>query len=789
MKFSYQWIKGMVSGLGVDALELARLITMKTAECEGVERVGEQFSKAVAARVLTVEPLHKGKNKRVTIDAGDGAIHTVVCGAPNVRPDLLTAWLPPGSHLGIHEIGRARFDGVESEGMLASAAELSIRDDHSGLIELDGLKAGDRLPGLHPDWVIEIDNKSLTHRPDLWGHFGLAREVAAIAGGELVDPVDAERLPKGKGVIEVEIADYALCPRYSALVMENVRVSPSPLWLQFRLEAVGLNPINNIVDVTNHVLAELPQPMHAFDADKLSGNTIVVRLASAGERLEALNGEEYELTSDDLVIADAAGPIAIAGVIGGSDSAISATTTRIVLESANFHPASVRLTSARHKLRTDASMRFEKALDPENTVRGLARAVELIAGVCPGAVVKGGVTDARCPVTAPDLIPITVDFISRKLGKQLAEERIRSILAALGFDIEATGPGTLSVSVPSWRATKDISLKDDLVEEIGRIVGYGEITPAAPLVQSVPPPVNPARGYHRKVRLEMTAQGFTEVYNYSFVNRATAARFGLDTATHIAVKSPIAAEHTHMRRSLLPGIFQNIVNNTRNFRDFRIFEIGREIHPRAEGQETGEVNLPNEVTHLVAALYNAIGDEQDFFELKRVLECVFPSQSIRATEPKVFEHPTRAATVEWRGETIGRLFELHPALLADEGLEGRAFLFDVDLDAGQPLAALASKYVPLRKYPTSGFDLSVVADLRKPVADIERDLVNLAGKALAKIEFVRQYAGPPLPEGQKSVSYRLEVGSLDHTLASEEVTALRNQVIEGMRALGYELRV
>jgi phenylalanyl-tRNA synthetase beta chain len=765
------------------------LITMKTAECEGVERVGEHFSTALAARVLTVEPLPKGKNKRVTIDAGDGAIHTVVCGAANVRPDLLTAWLPPGSLLGGREIGRVRFDGVESEGMLASAAELSIRDDYGGLIELDGLKTGDRLPGLHPDWVIEIDNKSLTHRPDLWGHFGLAREVAAMAGGKLVDPVDLSRLPHGKGAIDVEIADYTLCPRYSALLVESVLVGPSPLWLQFRLEEVGMNPISNIVDVTNHVLAELPQPMHAFDADKLSGNTIFVRLARPREKLKALNGEEYTLTADDLVIADASGPVAIAGVIGGADSAISATTTRIVLESANFHPASVRLTSARHKLRTDASMRFEKALDPENTVRGLARAVELIGGICPGAAAKGGVTDARGALSTPDPIRITVDFISKKLGKQLGEEQIRSILSALGFGVETIDPGTLRVSIPSWRATKDISLKDDLVEEVGRIVGYGEITPAAPLVRSVPPSVDPARPYRRTVRHQMSAQGFTEVYNYSFANQATVARFGLDTATHIAVKSPIAAEHTHIRRSLLPGIFQNIVNNTRNYRDFRIFEIGREIHPQAADQENGQAQLPNEVTRLVAALYNATGDERDFFELKRALECVFPSASLCTAEPKVFEHPARAATVDWRGESIGRLFELHPALLAAEGLEGRAFLFDVDLDASQSLAAVTVGYVPLRKYPTSGFDLSVVAELRRPVSEIQRDLVNLAGDALAKIEFVRQYAGPPLPEGRKSVSYRLEVGSLEHTMDGDEVTGLRNQVIDGMRVLGYELRV
>ncbi len=294
MKFSYQWIRELVPGLQTAPAELQRLITAKTAECEGIERI------------------------------------------------------PP----------------------LADWGE---------------------------DWIIEIDNKSLTHRPDLWGHFGLAREVAAITGGSLKDPVDLDWLPAGDGQVRVQVADLALCPRYSALFFDNVPVNPSPPWLRARLESLGFNPINNIVDVTNYVLAELPQPMHAFDADKLSGDTIVVRTARRGERLAALNGETYVLDEADLVIADTAGPVALAGVIGGADTAISETTSRIVLESANFQPTSVRLTSARHKLRTDASIRFEKSLDPENTLRGLARAVELFRSLCPEMRTVGGVTDTRAP--------------------------------------------------------------------------------------------------------------------------------------------------------------------------------------------------------------------------------------------------------------------------------------------------------------------------------------------------------------------------------------------------------
>src|SRR5581483_4028412 len=291
----------------------------------------------------------------------------------------------------------------------------------------------------------------------------------------------------GEPVIDVQIGDHALCGRYSALVFENVQVGPSPLWLQSRLGSIGFNPINNIVDVTNYILAELPQPMHAFDGDKLTGRRIFVRTARPEERLRALNGETYTLTESDLVIADASGPVALAGVIGGADSAISQTTTRIVLESANFQASSVRLTSGRHKLRTDASMRFEKSLDPENTIRGLARAVELLREVCPGIRVIGGVSDSRVPPLPIRPILLPIRSVVQKLGKDVAQQKVCEILHSLGFTASETSAGLLTVTVPTWRATKDISLKDDLVEEIGRMIGYDEITPAAPLVASSVP--------------------------------------------------------------------------------------------------------------------------------------------------------------------------------------------------------------------------------------------------------------------------------------------------------------
>ena len=302
MKFSYNWIREFVPGLTEAAGPLERLITMKTAECEGIEETGALLAEACVARVESVEPIPGSHNVKAVVDAGPLGTRTVVCGAPNCRPGLLTAYVP---------LGKKVVHGVESDGMLASGAELGINRDHAGIVELGSLD------GCAPDSIIEIDNKSITHRPDLWGHHGMAREVAAILGLELTDPAKLDLLPQGPAAIKIQIEDLDLCPRYSALVFENVTVQPSPLWLQYRLTAIGLNPINNIVDMTNFVMAELAQPMHAFDADLLHGDTIFIRPAKPGEPFRALNGEAYTLDPSNLVIADAAGAIALAGVIGG----------------------------------------------------------------------------------------------------------------------------------------------------------------------------------------------------------------------------------------------------------------------------------------------------------------------------------------------------------------------------------------------------------------------------------------------------------------------------------------
>jgi phenylalanyl-tRNA synthetase beta chain len=728
MKFSYSWLREMVDGLNEPPEELMRLITLKTAECEGIEETGALLAEACEARVVTVEPL--GKNVKAVVATANCGIKTVVCGAPNCRPGLRTVYVP---------LGKKIIEGVESDGMLASASELGINRDHSGIIELKENLA------LTPDWVIEVDNKSLTHRPDLWGHFGMAREVAAITGKKLLDPVKKTLALDPK--IQVTIEDYALCPRYSALVFENVTIQPSPLWLQYRLEAIGLNPISNIVDVTNFVMAELAQPMHAFDADKLHGGQIIVRSAHAGEKLAALNGETYELDPSNLVIADPEGAVALAGVIGGAGSAISATTTRIVLESACFNASSVRKTSSKLKLRTDASMRFEKSQDPVNTVRGLARALELLEEVSPGIRLVGGLADAYQPFKQQEPIGLPLDWLNRKLGCAVAPAAVRRILEALEFKVDEN----FNVTVPSWRATKDISIKEDLVEEIGRMIGYDNIAPVAPLSPARVPPGNPERAFHHRVREMAAAQGFTEVYNYSFISEESARLFGFDPAQLVQTDQNI------LRPSLLPGVLKNIADNARHWGSFRFFEIGNEIHPN------------HETPHFVAVIF---AKETELLELKRLAECLLPGVAVRPTEARSYEHPQRSALV---GE-IGRLFEFHPKLVEN----GRAAVLDLNLTLlNQPRDV---RYQPLRRFPESAFDLSVIVPERTLIGDVEASIPKLP--EILSVEFLREFALP----GKRSLSYRITLGAADRTLTSDEVSTVRDQIIDALKSNNYEFR-
>jgi phenylalanyl-tRNA synthetase beta chain len=573
----------------------------------------------------------------------------------------------------------------------------------------------------------------------------------------------------------VRIDDYELCPRFSAVVFENVHIALSPYWLQYRLMSVGLNPINNIVDITNFVMAELAQPMHAFDRDKLRGDRLVVRPAHEGETLLALDDTEYTLTPADGVVADQEGAVSIAGIIGGRASAISDDTTNIVFESANWKATQIRKTSARLKLRTDASMRFEKAQDPVNTVRAIARAIALMKIVCPGARLAGGLTDDYRSLPQPSSIRLRLDVLNRKLGREVPEADVRAILERLAFHVHSAGPGALQVTVPSFRATKDIAVADDLVEEVGRMVGYDIITPVPPAVACTVPPDNVDRMWHRELRALLTARGFTEVYNYSFLSDEQAARFQLNPEDQVRVRNPIASDQNLLRSSLIPGIFANLELNAKHFASFRMFEIGREIHNRQPA-------APLEITHLVAALYNAEGDgAAGLFELKRIAEAIAPGCRVAPdSETLAYEHPARTGTVRFEDSEIGRIFEAHPNMLS-----GRAAILDLNLDRILELRQPHPPYRPLRRLPSSAFDLTLVAPPRDLAGDVEKQLAESAGPLLESVSYKYEF---PLPSG-RGMTFHFVLRAPERTLSSEEINAVRENVIEKMRALGYDMRV
>jgi phenylalanyl-tRNA synthetase beta chain len=625
-----------------------------------------------------------------------------------------------------------------------------------------------------PDSIIEIDNKSLTNRPDLWGHLGMAREVAAITGLNVADPVGDLPAAATTGDISIAIEDANLCARFSGQRVENVKVAPSPLWMQYRLNSLGINPINNLVDVTNYVSCELGQPMHAYDADLL-GDAIVVRAARKGESMLALNGEKYSLTEEDIVIADKEKPVGIAGIIGGNGTAIHAATKRIILEAASFPASHVRKSSSRLKLRTDASMRFEKGQDPENTVRALARAVELLKQISPGCQAAQQPIDEYARKSTPPKIQLDIDWAERKLGRPLMTDEVTNIFKALAFGVEQTSPRQLLLTVPSWRATKDISIPEDLVEEIGRMVGYASITPQAPAVLAAPTARNLEHEQYRAVRATLTGQGFTEVSNYSFISDADAEMFQYPTEKLLELSNPIIAEQKYMRPSLLPGMRRNLMDNSRFYSDFRLFEIGRAYGRGAEG-------APVERNQLAATIFSRESDGASLLEMKRVAQYLVAGCKVTPTKGQnKIAHPLRSAQISIDGQQLGALFELHPSMLD----RGRGVILYLDLDKLLALPAHRHKYQPLRRFPTSNFDLSIVAGTYELVATLEEKLRQFAGEGLVSLQFLLIF---PLPPDKKSVSFRLTLGAEDRTLTADEVTKTRERVVEGLKAAGYELR-
>jgi phenylalanyl-tRNA synthetase beta chain len=829
VKISTSWIREFCPFKTREApREIGVRFSLATAEVEGVEARGEGLEKILAAKVLAVRPLPSGGSGPsgaagltvVKIDAGKaGGSPEVVCGAPNVREGLVAPYAPPGSHAGDREIGVATIRGVQSPGMLLSEAELGLSDAADILWELpEGTAPGTSIAKLFPglaDVVLEVDNKSLTHRPDLWGHYGIAREFSVIYGAPLKPypvPEDLARAPGSAG-IRVEIDPEASpdvpprCSRYCGLRIDGVKIAPSPDWLRHRLFAVGLRPISNVVDVTNYVMLELGQPLHSFDTARIRGGLIRVRRAAPGETIRLLDGSEPELGPEDLVIADGGGAVAIAGVMGGEGSGIDGATNSVFLEAANFNAAGVRRTSLR-TVRTDASARFEKSLDPAMTRMAILRAAGMILDLSPGAVVTGDLQDVGAPPRPPIVIDVSPGMIADRLGASVSPKKIHGILAGLGFGVDGggapgpagagrSGSGSRSavwrVTVPSWRATKDISIPEDLVEEIGRLHGYGKIKPFAPLWPVEAPEPNEVRLFERRAKRFLALHGgLSEVMTYSMVGAVHCRTFGLDPEVHLKLRNPMSEDLDRMRREIVPAHLEKARENARFFPSFGFFEVGR-VYLKEPGR-LQEPELPRENVRIAGILAFEKKREENFQELRHIVLALIAHLRAPAVDVKPLEadrswiHPVVGARVLAGGIDLGRFYRIHPETEARLELTGDVLAFDLDFDALYALPAAERKYRKLPRFPFVTFDMAVVAPERMPAAEIAEVIRRGAGDGLRSLDPFDVYRGQGLPEGTKSIAFHIAVGAADHTLSSAEADGFRDGVIAALNAAGLRLR-
>lgn len=794
MKISLNWIKDFVDlDENLEPLQVLERITMSTAEVEEIETIGAHLKEVVVAKVLATKPHpNADKLKLVTVDDGTSVME-VVCGAPNVAEGQIVALAKSGTTLPSGTLKPTKIRGVKSAGMICADDELGLSDDHTGIIVFDDdVKVGTTLDQIFgkEDVVLEVDNKSLTHRPDLWGHVGFAREFAAVYGKPLkFDPKTTVDEAKEKDPLVIENMVPELCPRYSALVVKNVKVCDSPTWMQQRLKAVDIKPINNLVDVTNYVMMEYGQPMHAFDRRHINGDKIVIRRAEDKEKFTTLDEAKHKLVTDDIVIADANTAVALGGVMGGLSSEIVDDTTCVVLESANFHPTTIRTTANRIQLRTDAAQRFEKSQDPANTVPAMLRALELIKLTCPDAEVSSEILDSWPNPPAQVTIDISISYINKRLGNQLPKERIIGILTSLDFGISEIDDDNFTISVPSYRATKDVGIKADIVEEIGRIYGFDNFIPSSPVILSDPPEANQLRlleWYSRDVFTQRL--GFDEVSNYSFISSELLESCGYDSEAALRVQNPVSKDDNLMRTAILPHVISNAVTNQKNFSKFKLFELGRTTLTK----DRKGPKLAKENRRLSGAVFGE--DHNSFYHVKGAVEefltlLNLPNVNFRMMkEPPVWAHGGRCAEVFCIKKSLGVVAELHPAVAEKFELKKRLGVFDLDFDAVFNAKPMNMKFKPLRKYPVNSIEITVVVDKRVRIEEIENVIKRAGGKLLVGFDFLYIYEGDKIAEGKKAVTYHIDFGANDRTLDGEEISGLHEKLLAALAKAGMPIR-
>jgi phenylalanyl-tRNA synthetase beta chain len=795
MRLSLNWLADFVD-LTIEAQALADRLTMAGLEVEGVEAVTPEFSGVVVGKVLKVEPHPQADRLQVTeVTTGSGT-YQVVCGAPNVQAGLLYPFAPIGAVVaGGHKIKTAKLRGVPSEGMLLAEDELGLSTDHVGLMEIpQDLPLGRDFAAAMgmADTVLEV--AITANRADCLSVLGLAREVAALLDQPLRHPeVNVSATTGSTPNARVTILDPVHCPRYAARLLSGLTVKPSPFWLRRRLQVAGLRAINNLVDVTNYVLLEFGQPLHAFDFQRLRGGEIVVRLPKPGEtRFTTLDGVERELNPETLLICDAEGPVALAGVMGGLDSEVTATTSQVLIESAYFNPRTIRRTSKRLGLSTEASYRFERGVDPDGLIHALERATQLMCEVGGGAVAAERLDEYPTPIQHPRL-NLRVSRANQVLGTDYSSEQMLHLLRRLHLPALAVDAENLALQVPSFRG--DLEREVDLIEEIARLGGFDNIPVTLPRGVVATPRPGPEARLVEKAKGLLLGQGFFEIVTYSFQPDRLGSLVEADPdAPVLRLANPLSEEQARMRSSLLPGLLDALRRNTlQQSLDVRLFELSKVFSPRS-----GE-DLPKEEHRLAGVMYgareetawNASRDPVNFFDLKGAVETLLEGLGIPdvAFSPDCLPGYLRYGAKVFSGKRdLGALGELQGGIGDKLDLEGEIYAFDLDFDA-LCQAAVPPLFTPLPRYPAVYRDIALVLPETVPAARVAETLYSHGRPWLVEARLFDVYVGDPVPAGKRSLAFRLSYRDPERTLTDDLINTHHQTLVTALEGeLGAELR-
>jgi phenylalanyl-tRNA synthetase beta chain len=796
MYISYNWLKDFLKiPARVSVEEIADKLTSHTVEIEGLVKQADTFNNVVVGKVLDVQKHPNADRLRVTVVDIKTKQLNIVCGAPNVEAGqlvpvaLIGAVLPNGLIIEETEIR-----GVLSQGMICAEDELGLGSNHEGIIVLNkNAKVGEKFAKYlqADDIIFEVDNKSLSNRPDLWGHYGIARELSAIFGwslkpyGKLLGKLDLTIGRANK--LEVKIDDKEVCPRYQALRISGIRVSESPAWLKNRLIAAHQRPINNIVDLTNYVMLECGQPLHAFDASRVE--KIIVRRANKDEMIETLDEKERHLGVDNLVIASEKEAIAIAGVIGGKNSEVNSQTTKIILEAANFSAPVIRKSSQQLGLRSEASMRFEKSVDPLLTESAIIRFWGLLKSICPTAELDSPLIDIKSELSPEIIIDLDLSWLNNKIGQDIPAEQVNDSLERLGFKISRTSETVWQASVPSWRATKDVRTKEDLAEEVLRLQGYDNITSQLPEQTLNLPPQNMSRILERKIKhLLANKYALSETYNYSFVGEDQLKKLNIDFFKHLKLANPLSEMYTTLRQSLAPGLFNNVKLNQARVENLGFFELGSVFFnapgnfcKEAEGEET----IPYQEKRLGIAL---AGTDSDMFITLKGLVADFFQQADFVYDNldfSVWENPAGwadnklAAKVVLDGQEVGVIAQASKAVLNNLNLKKNIALVEINFDRLTEIYQVQPRreYKEAYKYPAVIRDLAFVVDEKILYNDIRQEILNF-DRLINRVELFDVYSGERLEAGQKSLAFHISYQSEDKTLTAVEVDSMQSGLVD-----------